>query len=372
MWKVVQVQDLVSPSLDSCTSIVLRTPPDTEVSGSTSTSTPRASTPTWGPGVTFVDPGALANHPYWREVLGAEGPDIEDELRASVRDTGATHPLIVTGVDCASPPGTILDGHRRRQALLDARVALVPVITRTDLTAEAEQVVILKSALASQQTRKLSQSQRAKLEGCLRDVYSQGRGFRSDLATSVGTNASSRRADALALVADASGETRNSVADRAKVFSSPVTPSVLQDAVDAGSISLTRAAALVRDAERADQVREVIQQPRGGHDEATVVAAREEVACHTRNILAGRPARVERPTAPPKRPKDPSTITLPLDGTPVSVRLGGRTVTRRVVEVTVSEVRILEYEEPAEAKDAVGIVPSTPPTSAPSPDQVQL
>jgi hypothetical protein len=111
--------------------------------------------PTWGGSLEWIDPGTLCNHSLWQGILGFEPTEAEEELIEYVRDTKVLQPLIVTGAGCASGPDVILDGHRRRQAAMDARLAVVPIVRRTELPADAEETIILKAALSSKHARKL-------------------------------------------------------------------------------------------------------------------------------------------------------------------------------------------------------------------------
>ena len=64
--------------------------------------TPAASVATWGPGIEWVAPGSLSDHPIWHALLGFESPEKEDELIGSVRAHKVIDPILVTGEGCAS------------------------------------------------------------------------------------------------------------------------------------------------------------------------------------------------------------------------------------------------------------------------------
>ena len=296
-------------------------------------------TPTWHSEIKWVPPGTLSNHQAWGELLGFDAPAEEEELIASVRENKVVQPLIVTGAKCASGPGIILSGSRRCRAALDARLPLVPVIERTDLTAEAEEEILLKAALASAHTRKLKQSSMAMLEGRLYELRSRGQGFRTDL-TSVGPNGGQSQDDALSAVARDAGQSRNSVADRRKVFFSQLAPKVLRDAVDAGSISLTAAAALVRETEGQDAVREALRFDAGDADAPALLEAKVQIEEHVRLVLE-RPKRAKRP-----RPADVAPVAncvhveLPKDGMPQNVKLKGKSYSVRVAKDEQSSVTL--------------------------------
>jgi hypothetical protein len=207
------------------------------------------SMPTWAEQIEWVSPDDLVDHHLWRELLGPEPPEREQELIDFMRAPSAMRIVVVTGAGCASPPGTILDGHRFRHAATGARVKLVMIIRRTDLTADAEEVLLVKAALSSQHVRRLLPSKLAILEHRLFLAHRRIRGHRTDLETSVGSSGSSPRPDTLALVSAEAGQPRNAVANRAKAFFSPISPAFLRDAVDRGTLSETAAADAVRAAE---------------------------------------------------------------------------------------------------------------------------
>jgi hypothetical protein len=292
---------------------------------------------TWEAAIEWAPPGNLLNHPTWSGLLGFASSEIEEQMAASVRDDKVVQPLIVTGVDCASGQDVILDGHRRRQGALDARLPLVPVIRRTGLTAEAEEEIVLKAGLASAHTRKLKPSKLATLEHRLYEVRSRGRGFRSDL-TSVGSNGGGGHDDALTAVARDAGQSRNSVAERRKVFFSPLAPKLLHDAVDSGALSLTAAASFVREAEGREAARSVLQLSET--DASALKKAKADVEEEVRKLLK-RPKHAKRP-----RPADTAlatncvSIALPKDGTPQNVKLAGKSYSVRVGEDAQSSVTL--------------------------------
>ena len=240
-----------------------------------------------------------------------------------------------------SPRDTILDGHRGRRAAMDARVPLVPVVRRTDLTAEAEETLILKSALASKHVRRLLPSKVFALEERLYALYSHGSGYRTDLGTCVGSNAgSSRRPDTVSLVARETGESRNAVANRRKVFASPIASKQLKNAVDDGKLSLTAAADLVRQVESDDSVQAPVRDPSSA--QLQVEHAQRDLDAQLKTMLGLRKAKPEK--KPPQRRRS-NTYQLPLDGSSVKHRVGRRTIMRRVVQVTDTHVLIEEIDE---------------------------
>lgn len=267
---------------------------------------------TWGSHLDWVDPGSLSNHALWHELLGEEAPEREEELRDHIRESGVLQPLIITGDGCASGPDVILSGHRLRQAAMDVRIRKLPVIRRVDLTAEAEEILVIKHGLSGQHTRRLRPSKVAALEARLFEIYARTPGFRTDLDTSVGSNGGSPRGDTIEVVATETGHSRNSVADRRKVFGSPIGTDALRKAVDEEKISLTEAARIVREVEKATGIT--------GSAEATeedVAVAREQV-----DQQLGRPARKA------KAPKSKSTgcITTKLKTDHEGARIGSVTI----------------------------------------------
>lgn len=214
------------------------------------------------------DPRALSPHPY-ALLHFPLGPDADDaELVASVAD-GVLRPLTVTGDRCFSPPGTVLNGNRRRRAAMAAGLPSVPVRVLDDLAEVDEQRIVLAENLGDQLGRKFTESQRAHLERELAERLGKGQGHRSDL-TSAGPSGS---ADTRDQVAAAVGATRNSVADRRTVFFSPVSPASLRQAVDAGEVSRSRAAAIVRKAERLPEVAAALRSSGSEHQPEVIAAA---------------------------------------------------------------------------------------------------
>jgi hypothetical protein len=220
---------------------------------------------------------------------------------------------------------------------MDVGIRVIPVIRRTELTAEAEEEIIVKAALASAHVRRMAPSRIFALEGRLFDLYAaRGRGHRSDL-TPVVSNGSPAVGDTLTLVASESGTPRNAVANRRKVFGSPIASKSLKDAVDAGTLSLTAGATIVRDAESLPDVQEALKEPEVGS--AALDEARAAVDARVRSEL-GKPA--PRGKGHSRKKPRVHAYQLPLDGSPVSERHGRLVVTRRVVGTTATEITIEE------------------------------
>ena len=220
---------------------------------------------------------------------------------------------------------------------MDVGIRVIPVIRRTDLTAEAEEEIIVKAALASAHVRRMAPSRIFALERRLFDLYAaRGRGHRSDL-TPVVSNGSPAVGDTLTLVASESGTPRNAVANRRKVFGSPIASKSLKDAVDAGKLSLTAGATIVRDAESLADVQEALKEPEVGS--SALDEARAAVDARVRNEQ-GKPA--PRGKGHSRKKPRVHAYLLPLDGSPVSERHGRLVVTRRVVGTTATEITIEE------------------------------
>jgi len=220
---------------------------------------------------------------------------------------------------------------------MDVGIRVIPVIRRTDLTAEAEEEIIVKAALASAHVRRMAPSRIFALERRLFDLYAaRGRGHRSDL-TPVVSNGSPAVGDTLTLVASESGTPRNAVANRRKVFGSPIASKSLKDAVDAGKLSLTAGADMVRNVEQQTEVHEALKEPAG--QEVVLDGARDAVDVMVRDELK-QPARRKRQRST-KRPRT-CAYQLPLDGSSVSERTGRLVVTRRVVGTTATHVTVEE------------------------------
>jgi|GEM_PF-5261433 len=308
-------------------------------SGAVAPALPTDEPTTWSTGLEWLDPGTLNEHRLWHELLGFEPTQAEEDFADSVRHCKVLHPIIVTGPGCASGVDVILDGHRRRRAAMDAGISRVPVVRCTDLTAEAEEAIILRAALSSAHTRKLKPSQLAALEDRLFKLYARTPGFRSDIATSVGNNGGSTlHGDTLDLVAKASGQSRNGLANRRKVFASPVSPPLLREAVDSGTLSLSAAAGLVRAAERGELVPAASDSVEKSPEFRASEGARAMLEAQVRDQL--RKPKRPRAGAVERRAGRAETLALPTDGSPVALRLGPTTIWLRIAVIGETEVGI--------------------------------
>jgi hypothetical protein len=277
--------------------------------------------PTWSPEIEAVNPDSLCDHALWAEIAGPETPEREEELVDDVRD-GEVGPeiVMVTGERCAGGPGTILRGTRYVHAVTAARGRTVLVVRRTDLDASAQEIILIRAALAGRHARRMKPSRVAALHERLYAIYSRPSGFRSDLATSVGTNGGPIVAgDTLDHVAKATKQPRNFVANIRKVFVSPISALALHEAVDAESLSLTAAAQILRDVEGQPEVGAVLRQ---AEDEkwtgealaqnAVVHAARTRVEERVREQTGKRPTPTGKISA--KSGKEERTITVEAPG----------------------------------------------------------
>jgi hypothetical protein len=261
-------------------------------------------------------PTALTSHPFAlaQFPLGAEADDVE--LIESVREHGVLRPVTVTGERCASPPGVVLNGNRRRRAAIAAGIAAIPVRVLDDLGAIDEERIVLAENLADQQGRRLTESQRAAIENELAKRLSKGQGYRSDICTSAGSSGGVDTRDSVAAVV---GATRNSVADRKTIFSSPVSPNVLKQAVDAGKITRTRAATIVREAERIPGVAAVDADA----DRRSAVIENAKVWVE-RQLKAASAGKVNARKEKHARTSHPKKAELDLRSCPTEVLLSGR------------------------------------------------
>jgi hypothetical protein len=294
---------------------------------------------TWGDRLELVRVDALVDHPLWSKIHAGEPPEREEALTDTLRAGGlGPHIVIVTGEGCSSPPNTILDGHRHRHALetiAPTKERCVLVARRIDLDADAEEIVIVTAALHGHHARRLSERRLAELEARLRTLYERRRGTRSDLQTSVGSNGTPTSGDTRDTVARAAGQSPNSVADRQKIFGSPISPLFVQQAVEQGTMARSAGAALVREVERDPDVQAVLREANDERwtDEQVeqhpvIYVARERVEERARAQL-GR----ARQRTPNPEPAEPTVIPATFDAE--GVRRGEGAHRRRLTLVAV-------------------------------------
>jgi hypothetical protein len=258
---------------------------------------------------------ALTIHPLLLQTFTAGTAEERAALEEDVRLHGIQRPLTVTGAGCASPPGTVLGGRRRLAAGAAVGVTDVPVVELTDLSADDEAHAIIRENLADQLGRRLLASDRARLEKILIDRYARPSGHRSDLGTSSG----SRQGRTTDIVAEETGESRNSVVDRQTVFFSPASPAALQKAVDRGQLAQTVAANMVRAASRNTTFQQALTSGLTDPDHPAIAGARQQVE----EALKARLGRSGEPK-PPLAPLSTS-ITVGADGRATAI-LRGRAV----------------------------------------------
>jgi hypothetical protein len=204
--------------------------------------------------------------------------------------------MVVTGDNCASGRDVVLDDDRQVVACVATCVTSVPIIRRTNLTADDEEIVVLTEALAGHHTRRLSESQLADIEDRLHHLYRRQPGTRTD-RTQFDSNQVT--GNTLTLIAEETGQPRSAIADRRKIYRSPVSSLFIAEAVEQGAMARSAAAAMVRDVEREPDVQAVVRQAASDQwsdeqiEQHTVLhAARERLEARAREQL-------NRPRRPP-------------------------------------------------------------------------
>ncbi|MFO0675340.1 MAG: ParB N-terminal domain-containing protein [Polyangiaceae bacterium] len=197
-----------------------------------------------------VDVSSLRPHPDNADLFPPESPESDKALDEDIANHGVERPLLVTGDGCASPPGTVLRGHRRLQSAIRVGVKEVRAEIVTGYSADVERLAMIRDNLAGTHQRRLSQERKAALEAEVYKILGRRKGERTDLGTWVRSEPGSQvSARTNKLVAAEVGETTSAVRDRRKIFASPITPDVLKAAVNDGKVSRSQAASLVRSAE---------------------------------------------------------------------------------------------------------------------------
>ena len=172
----------------------------------------------------------------------------ERDFRADLADHGADHPLVACGPGGASPPGTLLEGHRRRLGLLAAGHATARVLFRRDLTASDEIVVMIRGNIADSHARKLTEEAKFRLEEEVRRAAGERRGRPRGGDNSVASDGICGTETATLIGAKLTA-TPHAVRDRAKIFGTPLCTPKLRDAVNRLEAKLSPAAELVRKVE---------------------------------------------------------------------------------------------------------------------------
>jgi len=207
--------------------------------------------------VVVVDPGTLKAHPLSAEIFGPVDDVAQEAFDRDVAEHGVDKPLIVTGDGCKSSRGTVLSGNRRCAAAVKAERP-VPVIYRDGLSADDEEILVIRGNLSDVHARKLTDEQKHCAESKLGEILGRRQGERTDLAKGKNTGhetwtpsrPGARAPKTSEMIAQATGESRNGVEDRKKVFESPIATEPLKRAVNENKVSLTAAAALVRATEK--------------------------------------------------------------------------------------------------------------------------
>jgi ParB-like chromosome segregation protein Spo0J len=167
-----------------------------------------------------------------------------ESLKVSMQRLGQMTPIVVCGTGCAQPAGTILAGERRFMAAVDLGMATLHAREVNDLSADEEHRLLISDNLAALEHRNLTTEHRFRLEEELRAIDGRGQGTRTDLEPSRATG------DAGATIANQLDTTASEIRLRRALCSSPVFVKPLAEAVDAGIVPLSNAAALVRTANR--------------------------------------------------------------------------------------------------------------------------
>ncbi len=185
----------------------------------------------------------LRIHPENARIFGTETDEDRDKLDADIRARGQQNPIVVCGKGCALPRGTIIRGHRRAASLRRLGIKDALVIEIDNLDEDAIRELLVSDNLASDCARRLTELQRFQLEEQCRAALGRRRGQRTDLEGAAA-------GDSDVLVAKQLGVGATKIRERRKVFTSPASPEVVQEAVKAGRMSIARAADIVRDIEK--------------------------------------------------------------------------------------------------------------------------
>lgn len=209
----------------------------------------------------------LTPHPDNQKYFGPPNPAEAAALRADIARQGLRTPLIMCGLGCASPRYRILGGHQRVEALRALGMTEAPAIEVNDLNADDELDILLGDNVAAARARKLTQRQLYNIEEAHRKILGRRAGQRSDLT-------GAPKGETNRIVAKKTGGQTNAVNNRQKVFGSNVSPSDLQDDVDAERVSLTKGAAIVRDLERCTVAERLFAESMAGARATTMTEAR--------------------------------------------------------------------------------------------------
>lgn len=187
-----------------------------------------------------VDPRTLHRHPENDNLCRPHTAEEHEALKTSIESSGGiSDPIKICGAGCASPPGTLLDGHERTTIAIELGMPLVPTIVMNNLSEADERVALVMGNFAKTQGRRLTEREIAHLEKKLLDIHKLGRGARTD-------KKGGGRGPTSKYVASLQNERLSKVKDRQTVFFNPLSTPELQRAVDAKRIPRSIAARKIR------------------------------------------------------------------------------------------------------------------------------
>lgn len=201
------------------------------------------------------DPKVLDEHPLLRRLFpnGLGDEDQQAEMASSVEKLQRS-PILITGTGChGTPPNVVLDGRRVRRAAIKAELASVQVVVFDDLTEDQQAEVIVHANLAAGMARRLDERQKAELEHFLLERIGKRQGQRTSLAgegspPGKGAEWTDLVAADLKEMDPSSDATPNAIRERHLIFYSPVSPKLLKNKVNDGTITRKEAVARVREA----------------------------------------------------------------------------------------------------------------------------
>jgi hypothetical protein len=191
-----------------------------------------------------TDPARLKKHENWDSFFTG---DHREALRTDIEENGVLRPVLITGERCASEEGTVLDGWVRVLIARELGIKTIPVISHSSLSADQELHEMVQHNLSDQLGRRLSPSRRFRIVEKLVELLPERSG--RPPKNPVGTNGVPR-GDTRDIIARRSGLSVNEVANLQKVFGSPVATARLKAAVDREDVSLSKAAGILRTAEK--------------------------------------------------------------------------------------------------------------------------
>lgn len=257
-----------------------------------------------------VDPRTLHRHPENDNLCRPHTAEEHEALKTSIESSGGiSDPIKICGTGCASPPGTLLDGHERTTIAIELGMPLVPTIVMNNLSEVDEREALVMGNFAKTHGRRLSEREIAHLEKQLLDIHKPGRGARTDKKGG-GRGPTNKR------VASLQNERLSKVKDRQTVFFNPLSTAELQRAVDAKQIPRSIAAQKIR--KTASRI---------ARGEVSQVAALKELeiwvtARITSPPKRGRPAiKKDKLTRAQENPPRRTAVAFPKSSTPLDVRI---------------------------------------------------